>query len=172
MYLDVNEYWKEVLREVRDPETASVLFSSYGIYAGISHTGDNTAKMYGFTQTHQKILDESNNGKKIIFLLSESDPVICKPDCPDCIAASKKRDDRMMAHTATWPEVSWNLTRDHHLKAVIIRKKDGTLTGFSGGRNFTTSEWRDVSFRLTEDDAKTLLVYLIDVIKTKSKKLN
>jgi hypothetical protein len=172
MYLDVHEFWKAILQEVVDPETETVLISSYGLYAGISDTGENTALRYNFNRPHQMILDQSNAGKRIIMLISESDPMECVQGCQHCKEKTEKRDDRLQAHVAHWPNISWHLTRDHHLKAILIKKSDGRVVGFSGGRNFTTSEWTDVSFRLSEEDAKELLIYLVGKIQTKAGKLN
>ena len=172
MFFDADKFWKEVLYEVTDPLTESVLISSYGLYAGISDTGVNTDEKWNFDKTRQEILNQSNSGTKVVFLLSESDPIACTPDCEHCTAKNEKRDRRTQQHVQYWPAVSWHLTRDHHLKAVIIKKTDGRVIAYTGGRNFTGSNWRDLSIRLRDDDAKELLVYLIAVIKDKSLKLN
>jgi hypothetical protein len=167
-----DEYWDTVLWEASQEDTETIMISTYGMYAGISDTGENTAAKYSFDRRPQKILGLSNKGKNVIFLLSESDPIICTPDCEHCIAKSKKRDARNNAHFDAWPNVSWFLTQSHHLKAFLVKKKDGRVLGYTGGRNFSSSSWRDVSVELSEDDATALMKYLIFVIKTHAVKLS
>ena len=157
-----DEYWDAILWEASQEDTETIMISTYGMYAGISDTGENTAAKYSFDRRPQKV----------IFLLSESDPIICTPDCEHCIAKSKKRDARNNAHFDHWPNVSWFLTQSHHLKAFIVKKKDGRVLGYTGGRNFSSSSWRDVSVELSEGDATALMKYLIFVIKTHSVKLS
>tara|TARA_R110000803_G_scaffold92457_2_gene159947 strand:- start:56 stop:580 length:525 start_codon:yes stop_codon:yes gene_type:complete len=172
MIIDSDKYWKTILREARAEDTETIMISTYGMYAGISETGENTAAKYNFDRDQQHILDLSNAGKKVIFLLSESDPIICTPDCEHCIAKAKKRDARNNAHFDAWPNVSWFLTQSHHLKAFLVKKKDGRVLGYTGGRNFSSSSWRDVSVELSEDDATALMKYLIFAIKAYSVKLS
>jgi len=172
MITNTDEYWDAILWEASQEDTKTIMISTYGMYAGVSDTGENTAAKYSFDRRPQRILDLSNKGKKVIFLLSESDPIICTPGCEHCIAKSKKRDARNNAHFEAWPNVAWFMTQNHHLKAFIVQKKDGRIVGYTGGRNFSSSSWRDVSVALSEDDAANLMKHLLFIIKTYAVKLN
>ena len=168
MFFDAEQFWTEVLREASAEQTDTIVISSYGLYAGISDTGENTAARYGFNNLQQKILDLSNADKKIVFLLSESDPIECCPACPHCKAKNDKRDNRTLAHLAHWPKVTWRMTTNSHLKSVLIKKKNGTIVGYTGGRNFSGSDWDDISLRLDYEDAKELFIRVMENIKSKS----
>ena len=168
MFFDADAFWMTVLKEASGDEVETIIISSYGLYAGISDTGENTAERYGFKNLQQRILDLSNAGKRVVFLLSESDPIECCPDCPHCKAKNDKRDARMLAHIKHWPNVTWRMTQSSHLKAMLLKRKNGTVSGFTGGRNFTGSNWDDVSLRLSYEDAKVLFVKVMDNIKHKS----
>ena len=168
MFFDAEQFWTEVLREASAEQTDTIVISSYGLYAGISDTGENTAARYGFNNLQQKILDLSNADKKIVFLLSESDPIECCPACPHCKAKNDKRDNRTLAYLAHWPKVTWRMTTNSHLKSVLIKKKNGTIVGYTGGRNFSGSDWDDISLRLDYEDAKELFIRVMENIKSKS----
>lgn len=168
IYLNSQEFWNDVLNEIKDEKTKSVLISSYGMYVGISETGENTAKKYNFDTTLQKILNEADNDKKLTVLISHNENSPCKPGCIHCVEKNSKSWARLIAHIENWSNVEWHITNEHHLKAVIIHKESGELIGFSGGRNFTNSNWRDASFRLDQGDTQILNDYLLQVIKEKS----
>lgn len=168
MFFDADQFWTEVLREASNDQVETVIITSYGLYAGISGTGENTAARYGFRNLQQKILDLSNSGKKVVFLLSESEPTECCPGCPHCKVKNDKRDTRTAAHIAHWPKVLWRVTTNSHLKSVLLVRTNGTVTGYTGGRNFTGSGWDDVSLRLSYEDAKEVFSRVMENIKNKS----
>ncbi len=170
LYFDREKFWKRILGLAQSDDVESMIISSYGMYAGISDTGENTAERYNFDKTIQQILDVSKH-KKVVFLLSDTEAQPCMPGCVHCIAKNQKKTRRNEAHINHWPNVSWFITQDHHLKTILFKKKDGTVLGFSGGRNFSNSDWEDVSFELPEDASRELLSHVISLIKTKSVKV-
>lgn len=172
LYFDNSLFWHDVLTEMEKPDTETVILSSFGIYAGINETGDNTAQKYGFDDTNQRILNLSEKVKKFIVLFSEADINPCTPGCLHCKAKLVKRDMRTAEHIKRWPKVAWFMTKDHHLKAVIIVKNDKRLIAWTGGRNFSTSTWTDCSLQVFNKDAEELKDYVLQLIKQKSVRLN
>lgn len=168
LYFDHEKFWQDVLFEIQKTDTDMVLVSSYGLYAGISDTGVNTDQKYHFDSVLQKILNESLNVRKFVFLLSESEFFECTPNCPHCKEKQEKKENRSFAHARHWPKISWHMTVGHHLKAVIVVKKDKSLVAWTGGRNFTSSNWQDLSLRLNDEDAQELLRHITFLIKEKS----
>lgn len=168
LYFDDKKFWADVLEEVEKPDTESLIISSFGCYVGISDKGVNTQQQYGFDLTMQRILNNSTHLKKLVVLFSEAEPNSCTPDCPHCAAKQEKRDNRMEQHVKHWPSVSWYATSAHHLKAVIVTKTDKRLVAWTGGRNFTTSNWTDCSFRLGDEDAQSLKDHVLELVRTKS----
>jgi len=168
LYFDHNEYWRAVLEEIKDPETQSVIISSFGVYAGINEHGESMQEKYGYESLMSDILDQSNRLQKFVVLLSEADLIECTPGCKHCKEKYEKTQKRTFAHTERWKNVSWYLTTQHHLKAVIVVKKDKSLVTWSGGRNFTASGWSDLSFKLPQEDGMDLLRHIMKLIREKS----
>ena len=168
LYFDDKKFWADVLEEIEKPDTATVCISSFGVYAGISDTGENTAEKWKMDQTLQRILNSSTRLKKFAVLFSEAETTECTPDCAHCKAKQAKRDRRLQQHIAHWPQVSWFMTSEHHLKAVIVTKDDGRLVAWTGGRNFTTSNWADCSIKVVDEDAALLKEHVVKLMKEKS----
>jgi hypothetical protein len=161
MFLD-NSTHSQFLLECVEENPQNVLFSSYGLYAGITYD-DRDTNDFGdqYITDTMKILNAlqniAKNGSKVRFLVGVSSYMSCKGKmaCVDCEKKYARSLIRLMNHVDRFPEINWKITTDFHMKAYLFFYKD-KVKGVSGGRNFTDSDWSDVTFELGNDQIKNL----------------
>jgi hypothetical protein len=161
MFLD-NGMHSQFLLECVEEGPQNVLFSSYGLYAGITYDDRNTNDFGDqYVTDTMKILnalqDIAKNGSKVRFLVGVSSYMSCKGKmpCADCEKKYVRSLIRLMNHVDRFPEINWKITTDLHMKAYLFFYKN-KAKGVSGGRNFTDSNWSDVTFELSNNQIKNL----------------
>jgi len=150
----------DYLMECLDSKPKHILFSSYGLYAGISYDDRDTNEFGNQYVTRtmqvlkkmQKLVDTN-----IRFLVGVSSYKSCKgkEPCIDCEKQYARGLLRVMNHVTRFPEFDWRITTEHHLKAYLFFY-DNEIRGVGGGRNFTNSSWADATFELNKAQIKQL----------------
>jgi len=161
MFLD-NSTHSQFLLECVGEDPQNVLFSSCGLYAGITYDDRNTNDFGDeYITDTMKILnalrDIAKNGSKVRFLVGVPSHMSCKgkTPCVDCEKKYVRSLIRLMNHVDRFPEIDWKIITDFHMKAYLFFYKD-KAKGVSGGRNFTDSDWSGVTFELNNNQIKNL----------------
>jgi len=152
-------------RVAENPE--KVLISSFGIYCGITYSGQDTTEWGDKYRLATRDLMEMMRGIKNVYMLIGVAPYKgCKGNryCQDCEIQYAKSLLRLAYHAELFPQFKWKVSTDLHLKCAIFSyPKDNTprVKGVAGGRNFTDSSWADVTFELDELQAINLAKHTI-----------
>lgn len=154
----IDDYYNEMFKLI-DNTPDRIFISTFGIYAGIPDTG------YADIPKTREILDriQSNNIKTSI-LVGYSDYFSCNGRssiCTSCEIKYIKSMMRLMQHANHYTQFSWKMTTKLHLKCNIFIK-DSVIKCITGGRNFTNSDWCDVSLLIDNsiDNTKILQQYI------------
>lgn len=168
MFLESAEHSQYLFDRVAEkPER--ILISSFGIYAGITYSGQDTTTWGDKYRLATRDLMEIMRGIKSVYMLIGVAPYKgCKGDkyCQDCEIQYAKSLLRLAYHAELFPEFKWKISTDLHLKCAIFSYPKGTvprIRGVAGGRNFTDSSWADVTFELTESKAVLLAKHTIEL---------
>ena len=145
-------------RVAEDPER--VLISSFGIYAGITYAGQDTTQWGEKYRLATRDLLETMRGiPDVRMLIGVAQYRGCKGEqyCKHCELQYAKGLLRLVYHAELFPEFQWRISTELHLKCAIfyynISHPEGKkliIKGVAGGRNFTDSDWADVTFELTK----------------------
>lgn len=172
MFIDIEQHNQWLLDSIAEkPHTITI--ASYGIYAGISYTGQDTTQLGSKYQIATRdIMQSMKSVPNVRFLIGISDYKSCKGSrtCIDCEKQYAKSLIRILYHVDMFPEFEWKISNSLHLKSCIFEFEDRT-SGISGGRNFTNSQWHDCSFVLSDDNCRQLLQH-IDCIWKASREAN
>ncbi len=151
-----------LLREIeKSPD--SVFISTFGVYLGITYDGSDTSEWgHKYVCNSRAVADALKSIKDVKILVGLSNYISCKGKnrCLDCEAQYSKGLIRLMNHVEFFPEFSWRMMCDLHLKCFLFGF-GGRFSGAAGGRNFTGSNWRDLTFSLSEDDCLTVREYVL-----------
>ncbi len=164
MFLD-NDAHYGFMQECIKMNPKKTVMSTYGIYAGVLFDTRDTTKFgdkskYGLYT--RDILDELVNFDDVSILVGISTYKSCKPNnarCIDCETNYAKQLIRIVNHAETFPSIKWKMTNELHLKCSLFFYDDMTPLGVAGGRNFTNSDWADITFELAEKQIETLNEY-------------
>tara|TARA_R110002110_G_scaffold51525_1_gene151069 strand:+ start:43 stop:648 length:606 start_codon:yes stop_codon:yes gene_type:complete len=159
MFID-NEDHFNYLAKCLDDKPKHILFSSYGLYAGITYD-DRDTNEFGekYTTRTMQIMKKMQKltDTDIRFLVGVTSYRSCKgkTPCIDCEKQYARGLLRVINHVSRFPEFNWRITTEHHLKAYLFFYDD-EIKGVGGGRNFTNSNWADASFELSKTQIKQL----------------
>lgn len=97
----------------------------------------------------------------------------CKENCEECLSQRDGLRDRLQFHVNEFPNVDIAFTRKHHLKLFGFKSRTtGKYKVFTGGINFTCSDFNDVLVEVAkEEDAKILVNLFEDLWNTKPQPL-
>jgi hypothetical protein len=125
----------------------SVFVTTYGIWAGYNFEGKDavSADKMPFTR---KILDGFRAVKDVRMLVSIPSYASCKglERCLNCESKYVQSLFRLQSHADAFPAFQWRLVTDSHIKAIVFTYKGGHKIAVVGGRNFTNSQWADITF--------------------------
>lgn len=151
MYTTQAEYCTR-LRELIDRKPDRILIGTYGLYAGISSEGIDVAEKWGnkYKSETKDILD-SMEGMNVEILVGLSEYFSCTKDfpCKHCELKYVNGLIRLLEHGNKWFDFKFRFLTNFHLKCFITIK-DSEICGVGGGRNFTSSDWVDVSMDLNK----------------------
>lgn len=156
----LDDYYKRI-DELLDLKPKTVMISSYGIWAGILPDGRDTSEWKTSTKLGtREILERLRSEKittKMLIGLGQYNSCKGKQVCFDCERKYILDLIRHINHADTFPEFSWRMSDEFHLKCCLFIYDDNEVIGIGDGRNFTNSSWMDVSFELTNMTAVELL---------------
>lgn len=167
VYLDNDSYFDAIESYIYEKPQA-VLISSYGIYAGISHNGEDLNKRGISYETRvSKILHSLLDVPKVHMLIGLSPFKSCRgfTTCLQCQYNYYKSLLRLLNHKELFPKYNWRVSENSHTKLVLfVYDDDGhkSYKGIGGGRNLTDSNWDDISFDLDfEASSKCIKHFLL-----------
>jgi hypothetical protein len=153
IFLDNASHNNFLLKEIaKSPNSVSI--STFGIYLGITYDGSDTSNWgHKYICECREVADALESIKNVNILVGVSDYTSCKGKirCLDCEATYSKSMIRILNHVSFFPKFNWKMSRNIHLKCFLFDFDDHSSC-VSGGRNFTGSNWCDLTFPLSEDD--------------------
>lgn len=163
-YLDCNAYY-DALEALISLKPTTAFISSYGMYAGISHDGqDLNIRGDSYATRAKKILDLLSDIQTVYMLIGLSPYRSCKgfAKCLNCEHAYYKSLLRLLSHKEYFPQFNWRVSESSHAKLVVFAFDDNgakSYRGIGGGRNFNDSNWDDISFDLSDQLNKEMVKY-------------
>jgi hypothetical protein len=160
MFITPEEHSQYHFERVADkPKT--VIISTFGIYCGITYSGQDTTQWGDKYRLATRDLMEAMRGiPDVRMLIGVANYKSCrnKQQCLDCEKQYVQQLVRLVFHAELFPEFQWRVTTELHLKCSIFLYPDKPkkINGIAGGRNFTDSKWADITFELSETQIKTV----------------
>lgn len=141
-----------------------VIIASFGIYAGISWEGQDTTQWgENYRLATRDLLELMRPLPDVKLLIGVGEYKSCTREkfgrCLDCEVKYVQSLFRLLAHSELFPEFQWRFSIRVHLKAALFTYKNG-VRGVAGGRNFSDSNWDDVTFSLDKPNVMQLLKHL------------
>lgn len=161
MFITPEEHSQYHFERVADKPT-TVIVSSFGIYCGITYSGQDTTQWGDKYRLATRDLMEAMRGiPDVRMLIGVANYKSCrnKEPCVDCEKQYVQQLLRLVFHAELFPEFQWRVTTELHLKCSIFLypdRPDHKIQGIAGGRNFTDSKWADITFELTSDQIKAV----------------
>jgi len=153
-----------------DAKPTTVFIASFGIYAGISYSGQDTTewgpKYQLATRDMMELMREipkRDKKNKVYILIGIAPYKSCNNGkCLDCERKYAQGLVRLSHHVNAFPEFKWRANTELHLKSSLFfySGKKGPK-GVAGGRNFSDSGWADVTFTLTQSNIYELFKHLM-----------
>lgn len=150
MLIDYDQYL-DYLNSCLDPTPLEARIASFGFFAAINYDGQDMEK-WGekYKSRLRPFLTELEKCPTVKMLIGVHEYESCKgrnEACTSCEIKYVKALFRLLSHSEHFEHFEWRLSRALHLKFALFRSTAG-LKGVAGGRNFTGSEWADVSIPL------------------------
>lgn len=161
MFLNEESHY-DFIGECLDLGPKRTIISTFGIYAGITaHDTDMAENGHSFRPTTRNALDRINQMEGTTLLVGVHNYRSCrnKEQCLDCEIMFTKSLIRTLNHAERFPNITWRLATELHLKCAIFlygSNRTPRMSGIAGGRNFTGSGWADASFELSEQQVAVL----------------
>jgi hypothetical protein len=144
-------YHQHILKYAElNPDT--VFIATFGLYAGILDDGRDVTSWT--TNKSHEILDIIEaHCSKVYVLVGIPSLIFCDKGkkCVDCVEKYIKYCDRIVKTAQHWPSFKWKFSQNNHSKYCGFMKSGKPIGAIVGGRNFTDSDWADVSFDVTND---------------------
>jgi hypothetical protein len=143
-FIEADEHNKKLL-ELAKSKPDKIVMSTFGIYCGITKTNDDV-RSWGYTSNTRNILDEMiDKCNDITILIGISCYQSCRTErCRYCENKYIMQTIRYLNHVDTFKSIKWRYSLDMHLKAYLFYHGNNKY-GIIGGRNFTDSEWIDLT---------------------------
>lgn len=157
MFIDYVDH-AEYLAGLVEDKPKHVLIASFGLYCGITYDGRDTTQWGEKYQLETRDLMESMRElPDVRFLIGVADYRSCKDKvaCIDCERQYCKQLIRLTNSANLFPEFSWRVTTQLHLKCALFFWTS-KARGVAGGRNFSDSSWTDCTFTLNVSQIKTM----------------
>ena len=117
----------------------NVTIASYGIYAGITYTGDDSVKWGDrYHLDTRDFIDALKDVANVRMLIGVSDYKSCKGthQCLHCEKQYVQMLLRLVNHAEHFDKFQWKMTNQLYFKAYIF-EYDDKLIGLSSGRNLS-----------------------------------
>lgn len=164
MFLDNASHFSYLFEQVAN-KPSEVFISTFGIYCGITHDGRDTTQWGAKYKLASRDLLEAlrPTPAKVKILVGAGTYRSCKGKlaCLDCEKTYFQGLIRLVNHADLFPEFQWRVTTELHLKCALF-SYGKTVTGVAGGRNFTDSNWSDVTFELASGQIVDLFKHVKD----------
>jgi len=163
-----NEEHFGFINKCLDENPKKVLISTFGIWAGFTHDGQDSATWKNKAKTNTRlVLDRMHDVPSVQMLISMGPYKSCKgkEQCLACEAQYAKSVFRLIEHEKAYPNFRWRMTFSSHLKCMLFFYPSKCV-GISGGRNFTDSEWADLSFEIDQDNILKIGTHVVGIWKT------
>lgn len=165
MFISNEDHYDFIKKCVADnPE--HIFISTFGIYAGITYDGRDTAEWgENYRLDTRDILEEMQSLDNTRMLVGVADYRSCKgfSRCLDCEKQYIRNLFRLSFHAEKFPGIEWRITTDLHLKCSLffydVDCSPEEARGVAGGRNFTNSSWADITFKLNSGQIEQLHDY-------------
>lgn len=161
MFFTLEDHFKYVDSEI-DKQPISVNIATFGVYCGVLHTGYDLHKSGGkYTSRTRTALDKMlSAGAKVRILTGITEYKSCKgvEKCLHCESLYIKSLFRLLEHATFFPSIKWRVNFHLHTKYTIFQHRD-SISGILGGRNFTDSDWEDVTVVAQPSDIPRLVVH-------------
>lgn len=172
LFLEHTDHSKFLFDRVAEVPDHTII-SSFGIYAGITYNGNDTTE-WGekYRLATRDLLETMRKLPDVKMLIGVADYRSCKNKdyCRDCEINYAKGLLRLAFHAELFPEFKWRVSTQLHLKCALFFYGN-EIKGVAGGRNFTDSNWADVTIELNDEYCRELAKHTIDLWKS-SPKLN
>lgn len=157
----VEKYFRRA-REILDdillttsPERVGCFISSMGVYAGITKDGRDIRLTFDRSNVCANFLDYLNDkaaqGITTRLLIGCNPPTASQENWPELI--------RLRSHQEAWDGLEWKYINNHHLKCILFLVDYKIHNAIIGGRNLSSSRWRDVSWEVPNLKRDTLIVF-------------
>ena len=159
--LNFDDYLKWI-HELIDKKPNKIKILSYGIYGGITYTGDDTKEWGQYYHLHiRDILDRLVVVPNVEMIIGIAPYKSCKgkQQCVDCEKQYCKNLLRIISHAEYFDKLVWKLSSDLHMRANLFEYDNQSVCVVSG-RNFTDSPWEDFSIKLIDGDCDEIKRYI------------
>lgn len=146
---DLNDYYDHLFGLV-SKKPISVSIATYGIWAGLRADGsDMCEKGSQYRSKTRDLLDALQQTRDVRLLVSTSSYSSCRGYhvCYDCERRFVAQLFRLLSHVDKFSNYQWRMLHGCHLKCSLFTYVDDAC-GIAGGRNFTDSDWADLSLTL------------------------
>lgn len=155
LLLDSDAYY-EYLSGCARRSPKAVALATFGLYAGILTDGRDT-RDWGprYKSRTRDIMELMRSVPDVRILIGLYPYRSCKGKqvCHNCESQFVRQFLRLLEHADHFPTFNWRVNLESHIKCVLFTyaqslDSSAELAGVAGGRNFTDSNWADVSFTL------------------------
>jgi hypothetical protein len=154
MIFTTQESHMACLKKLASQQPKEVIISTFNVYAGILHDGDDTTTWGEKYQNDvHELLSMVAKTSKVKILVGFQPLTMCKEGCEECLAAHYKWAVRLVKHAQRWPKIEWRYVNKCHLKCNLFYYANGCI-GVTGGRNLSGSDWADISFVMNDKQVK------------------
>lgn len=151
LLIDPGEY-NAYLAEISSKASAlraEVGILTFGIYAGITANGTDWSPKYGSSVATTL---RTMAGASVRVVVGISRLRLCHPGCSDCKAEWWKQWDRVVHTVKKYSEITWRLRSNLHSKLIMAWTGETLIGGVIGSRNFTGSNWAEISSIIQPED--------------------
>jgi len=155
MFITAEDHIK-YLHELISQRPKNVYIATFNIFAGIMFDGadiNNWGAKYN-NEMHGVLDNLQDSRANTRILVGIPDLIPCRPGCESCLEKYVKLLTRTLKHAEKWA-FNWKYVERFHMKSYIFDYGD-TIKGVVGGRNLTTSNYADLTFKIGADKCKVI----------------
>lgn len=147
--LNTDDYFDHLIGMLDVIKPKTITIASYGFFVGIMPDGRDLITWQKFKSRARNFLEliiNSNSNIEINILVGLYSYKSCRKDklCVDCEKQYLSDLIRHVTHAEKFPQCNWRVSDSSHIKCVIMENSDN-LHVVTGSRNFSDSDWTDVS---------------------------
>lgn len=143
-----------------------IIISTFGLWAGLLYDGRDTRewgkKYHSDTREQLELMRAVPNVQILVGIADYFTCDLNKAPCLSCEVKYIRGLFRLAAHIDAFPEFHWRISNNLHMKCALFFYGDKSVKGVAGGRNFSDSEWADITFEMTKPQITALTKAFID----------